>query len=119
MRQLQKFVLPWLYSIFGVTAYNRAYRAARFLEEALELVQAVGLDRASAAALVDYVYDREIGEPFQELGGVMITVLGLAENLGLEAEDAAKAEFMRALAFDDEKRAKMRDKVRPDARLAA
>ncbi len=119
MRNVQKFVLPWLYSIFGVTAYNRAYRAARFLEEAIELCQSVGLDRESAAALVDYVYDREIGEPRQELGGVMLTTLALAENLGLDAEEALQVEFARALAFDDEKRAKMRDKVRPTARLAA
>lgn len=119
MKHLQKFVLPWLFSIFGKTAHRREYRAARFLEEALELCQAVGLDRESAAVLVDYVYDREVGERFQELGGVMLTMMALAECIGLDAEEAGDAEFARVMAFDNEKRDKMLKKARPEARLAA
>ena len=38
----------------------------RFLEEALELVQACGATASEAHQLVDYVYGRPVGEPAQE-----------------------------------------------------
>lgn len=118
MRALQRLTLPWLYGIFGDLAYRPEYRGARLVEEALEMAQAVGLSRDSCHELVDYVYEKEPGDPLQEMGGVLLTALALAERLGYDVEDAATMEFARCLRMDDAAKAKMRDKPRPRARLA-
>ena len=68
-------VASWLQKVFSHEAmYDYTERNSRFLEEALELVQALGYDREKAHVLVDYVFDRPVGEKRQELGGVMVTL---------------------------------------------
>ena len=68
-------VRDWLYACFGEdVATNKLERNHRFLEEALELVQACGATQEDAHKLVDYTFNRPIGEKFQEVGGVMITL---------------------------------------------
>ena len=116
MKPLQQLTLPWLYSVFGTEAYRPEYRVARLLEEAMELAQVMGLHPQSIHDLVDYVYHRPVGEPIQEVGGVMLTALACAERLGIDASDAATAELARCLAFTDEQRERMRSKNRPAAR---
>lgn len=70
-------------------------RNHRFLEEALELVQACGATQSEAHQLVDYVYGRPIGEKAQEVGGVMVTLaaLCLAQDLNMHA--AGETELAR------------------------
>ena len=70
-------------------------RSHRFLEEALELVQASGATAADAHALVDYVYGRPAGEKAQEVGGVMLTLAALCEVHGLSMDDAGEIELAR------------------------
>lgn len=71
----QDRVRPWVLSCFGEDiAADKIERNDRFIEEALELTQACGYERDRAHALVDYVFDREPGEPSQEVGGVMVTL---------------------------------------------
>ncbi|QZP07805.1 hypothetical protein [Caenibius sp. WL] len=72
-------------------------RSDRFIEEALELVQACGYDAARAHALVDYVFSRPVGEPSQEVGGVMVTLAALCNPHGLDMEQAAETELARIL----------------------
>lgn len=62
-------------------------RQARFLEEAIELVQAGGLSKDSAQILLDYVYSRPAGELSQEVGGVGVTlaVLCSAHSVSMDA----------------------------------
>lgn len=52
---------------------------------ALELYQAADCTRADAHALVEYVFDRPIGDRHQEVGGVMLTLAAscLAHKLDL------------------------------------
>lgn len=57
-------------------------RIARFVEEALELAQSLGLERNAAMQLVHYVFDRPAGDPAQEFGGVATTLAVLAEFTG-------------------------------------
>jgi NTP pyrophosphatase (non-canonical NTP hydrolase) len=65
----------WLQKVFSHEAmFDYTERNSRFLEEALELVQALGYDREKAHVLVDYVFDRPVGEKRQELGGVMVSL---------------------------------------------
>lgn len=76
-------------------ALDKAERNHRFLEESLELVQSLDCSREDAHALVDYVYDRLVGEPRQEVGGVMITLAALCRANGLDMETAGETELDR------------------------
>lgn len=81
-------------------------RSFRFIEEALELGQASGTSREEALQLVDYVYGRPPGVISQEIGGVMVTLSGLATSFGLSMEYAGNAELTRC----DENTEKIRAK---------
>src|SRR6185312_4381635 len=71
----QQRVQGWMWECFGlVISRDRTERNHRFLEEALELVQAAGCTQNEAHQLVDYVFNRPIGELNQEIGGVMVTL---------------------------------------------
>jgi hypothetical protein len=76
-RQLE--LVAWAKAAFGVEqATSIPQRGLRFMEEAVELFQAVGGDLQKAHELVDFVFERPIGELGQEFGGVAVTVLLLA-----------------------------------------
>lgn len=101
----------WLIECFGVSiARDTNERNLRFLEEALELVQSLGLSQESAHKLVDYVYNRDIGFPEQEVGGVMVTLAALcfANHLNLEA--CAEDELTRINLKINEIREKQKNK---------
>lgn len=80
--------LPSLYS-------NMTERGDRLLEEVLELLQAHGYDKARVPTLVDYVFGRPVGEPAQEVGGVMVTLAGYCWVAGLDMHAAGDAELAR------------------------
>ncbi|WPB58601.1 hypothetical protein [Xylophilus sp. GOD-11R] len=89
-------VQPWMMACFGeMIAGDREERNHRFLEEALELVQSTGCTASEAHQLVDYVYGRPVGEPAQEVGGVMVTLAALCLANGLDMHDAAEVELAR------------------------
>ena len=74
----QARVDEWLIACFGEDiARDPIERYHRFLEEALEFVQACGCSNSEARQLVDYVFNRGVGDPHQELGGVMVTLAAL------------------------------------------
>jgi hypothetical protein len=92
----QARVQPWMLACFGAEiAADRLERSDRFIEEALELVQACGYSADRAHALVDYTFGRPIGEPTQEVGGVMVTLAALCLAAGLDMHDAGEAELAR------------------------
>ena len=71
-------VKQWLLLCFGEEIANdKIERNHRFLEESLELVQSIGCTKSEAHQLVDYVFDRPVGETYQEIGGVMVTLAAL------------------------------------------
>lgn len=70
-------------------------RCDRFLEEALELVQAAGYTPGRAYALVDYTFGRRAGEIVQEAGGVMITLAAFALAHGIDMHEAGEIELAR------------------------
>lgn len=95
----QSRVRPWLLECFGAEiASDRVERNHRFLEEALELVQALGCSAHEAHQLVDYVYGRPVGIPAQEVGGVMVTLAALCLASGLDMHDAGDVELARISA---------------------
>lgn len=92
----QARVQPWLMACFGeMIAGDREGRNHRFLEEALELVQSCGCTASEAHQLVDYVYGRQVGEPSQEVGGVMVTLAALCLANGLDMHADAENELAR------------------------
>jgi NTP pyrophosphatase (non-canonical NTP hydrolase) len=89
-------VQVWMLECFNSEiAADQIERNDRFIEEALELAQATGYPRERVVALVDYVYARPIGEPSQEVGGVMITLAAHCLAFGIDLERAAFTEAAR------------------------
>jgi hypothetical protein len=92
----QDEVKPWLETCFSKEiASNKIERNHRFFEESTELVQSLNCTREEAHQLVDYVYDRPVGEPNQEVGGVMITLAALCLANNLNMHDAGFEELAR------------------------
>jgi len=92
----QAGVAKWMQACFGpVISADKIERNHRFIEEALELVQACGCQRSEAHQLVDYVYNREMGEPTQEVGGVMVTLAALCLANGFDMAAAGRTELAR------------------------
>lgn len=113
-----KWILAWLQSNL---VWNKQERNQRFLEEALELVQSLDMDRETAHKLIDYVFDRPKGEPKQELGGVMNTLAILSETNSMGMWEAAEQELTRCWNDIDKIREKQKGKPilnRLDPRLA-
>ena len=92
----QDRVWRWLHECFGFKVANDlTERCDRALEEHLELLQSLGYDRERIPLLVDYVYNRQIGEPSQEVGGVMVTLAALCAVAEIDMEEAAFVELVR------------------------
>lgn len=97
-RPFQRRVELWLRECFGEKiAADKQERNHRFIEEALELVQACGMTREEALILVDYVYSRKVGVPIQEVGGVLVTLSALCSANSIEMEQAGEIEYCRIL----------------------
>lgn len=96
--KLQHRILKWAVGVFGDVAKSRQERAARFIEEAVELVQAEGLPVSTVQSIVRRCYDRPAGDSHKELGAAGITLLALAENSGMDAGDAILCEWERIQA---------------------
>jgi NTP pyrophosphatase (non-canonical NTP hydrolase) len=103
----QHRVAAWMHVCFGEEiSADRQERNHRFLEEALELVQACGATKAEALALVDYVYGRPKGEPAQEVGGVLVTLAAHCEAHGIDMENSGETELARVWTKVEQIRAK-------------
>lgn len=92
----QQGVDQWMDVCFGeAIKADRVERCDRFIEEALEFVQSVGYSAERAHALVDYVFNRDIGEVNQEVGGVMVTLAAACNTVGVDMQKAAETELAR------------------------
>lgn len=87
-------VAEWMKTCFSMQiSADQAERNHRFLEEALELVQANGCTQHEAHQLVDYVFGRKIGQVHQEIGGVMLTLAALCNASGEDMAGAGEEEL--------------------------
>lgn len=92
----QNGVDKWMDACFGdAIKADKVERCDRFIEEALEFVQAVGYSAERAHALVDYVFGRDVGEVNQEVGGVMVTLAAACNTIGVDIGAAAQTELAR------------------------
>jgi hypothetical protein len=107
----QSRVGPWLLACFGEEISNdKVERNHRFLEESLELVQSTGCTKSEAYQLVDYVFNRDIGEPFQEVGGVMVTLAALCRANDLDMAENGETELARIWTLVEKIRTKQAGK---------
>lgn len=107
MNLFQSDVAKWVKDCFGeAIASDKTERCFRFTEESLELVQSLGITKDQVLQLVDYVYGRPVGEPQQEVGGVMVTLAALCTASGIQLKNAALTELMRCQFNTDKIRAK-------------
>ncbi len=96
LSSFQSRVRAWVIETFGKDfADNKRERDDRFMEEAIELYQALGNPVDHLWTLAQYVYSREAGDPRQELGGVQTTLAALSEAHGLDMVDARETELAR------------------------
>lgn len=88
-------------------------RVVRFLEEAIELAQAMEVSADEAHELVDYVFGRPVGEPHQELAGSFATLLMVGNALGMDCGDESLRELDSAYRRIPEirEKAKLKPKV--------
>ena len=98
----QRAIYEWALETFGDVAASHRERALRFLEEALELVQAAGLEFDDIHQLACHVYDKSSGDLRIEMGAASLTLVCLAESLGLSADACEINEFARVRGVDRE-----------------
>lgn len=113
----QAVAYAWVERTFGHAASLPKERACRFIEEAVELAQAVGLDAHEVEKIVGHVFDKPRGDTSQEVGGVGVTLLALCESLRIDANHEEDRELARVLAIDPEHFRK-RHNVKADAGIA-
>ncbi len=106
-RTFQSRVCEWFTACFPVSAHSDVEeRSHRFLEEALELAQSSGATKEDALALVEYVFSRPEGEPYQETGGVLVTLAALTSTLSIDMVSAGESELARNWSRIEKIRAK-------------
>lgn len=106
-RPFQPRVAEWMLACFGEEiASDRMERNHRFLEESLELVQANGCTQSEAHQLVDYVFNRPVGELEQEVGGVMVTLAALCGASDADMQQCGDRELARVWKKMNQIRAK-------------
>jgi len=98
----QAAILDWTQRTFGHATTAIAERINRFIEESVELAQAEGMPIDVLRSIVDHVYAKKPGDPFQEAGSVGVTLLAYCSAKGISAEAAEVAETHRVFAIDPE-----------------
>ena len=107
----QDRVNEWMQTCFGPVVTGDGHeRNYRFLEEALELVQACGASYDDCHMLVDYVFSRPVGDKAQEVGGVAVTLAALCNAQGLSVEQCSEDELSRVWANIERIRVKQANK---------
>lgn len=91
--------LQWAVATFGEIATDKEERAMRFVEEALELVYALGLQATTLQMIAARVYSRPKGDRWQEFGQAQLTLELLAEVYGINPQLRASIEFERIQAI--------------------
>lgn len=107
MKSFQNRVRQWLLICFGIEIANdEQERNLRFIEESLELVQSLGMEKETILTVLDHVYDRPKGEYKQEIGGVMVTLAALCAAQGVDMNLCAEQEYDRIMIFQEDIRRK-------------
>ena len=89
MRQLQTETAEWMTRALGPGIRDdKRERVLRFLEEALELCQVCELPIEAIHNMIDYTYNRPVGEIKDEVGGVLICLAALCNANDVDMQTA-------------------------------
>lgn len=102
----EMLTVNWQKLVFGDRVVTPHVRTLRLLEETLELCQCERVTEEEVQKITRQVYDKPVGNPYNELGGVMICCAIYAGISGWTLEDAFWHEFTRIMD------PKIMDKVR-------
>src|SRR5258706_5317759 len=94
-------MLAWQWAIrsFGHDhVSNLRIRSLRVAEEATELAQACKVTEEQMHQLVSIVYYRPVGNPVEEVGGVLMTTYVMCARLDRDSEDVFANELAKVLA---------------------
>jgi len=94
--------LAWARATFGPIALLRSERLLRFVEEAIELAHAEGMERDTLNLIADRVYSRPPGNVGKEIGQAQACLETFAENIGLSSEAEAQREWERVQEIPQE-----------------
>ncbi len=94
----QQRVVEFVRTAFGARNMDRKERAARVLEEALEIAQVEGMTIAEIAKLGNHVYAKSIGVAEQKAGGTSIALLAYCASIGMSADAVESSELQRLLS---------------------
>ncbi len=76
IRYLTNRIAAWVRSRLGTEVLmDRQERAARLVEEAIELAQAEGVPEIRVVNIARRAYERPVGEVEQEVGGIGVCIL--------------------------------------------
>lgn len=95
-------VLEWARRVFGVPGRadtaSPQERALRFIEEVIELAQAVGLEEPAVADSIRHFSLDPPNEPFREAGRSAMDLMSLCQSLKISFWEAELIEFERVLS---------------------
>lgn len=94
--------LSWAVEVFGPVAKLRSERLLRFVEEAIELAHAEGMEREVFNRVADRVYSRPAGDTPKEIGQAQACLETFAENIGLSSAAEAQREWERVQSIPRE-----------------
>lgn len=105
-------VYPWTVETFGLKlTLDLNERIQRFLEEALELVQAAGGTQEQAVKMAAYVFSRPVGEVHQEAAGTQVSLAALCNRLNVPMDECREVELLRCI--DNAKKIREKQKTKP------
>jgi R67 dihydrofolate reductase len=93
LRGYQERVAAAHHALFHDDPTDVAERVARFFEEAVETCQALGLTHYDADKLLNYTYDRPVGEPKKEIGAALLTLASLCVVAGYDLAECGEADL--------------------------
>lgn len=114
---IQDVCADWCVGVFGFELHNDLeQRCDRFVEEALELVQALGYEREDVELIIDHVFNRKPGEVAQEIGGTIVTFACLVDAAGYSMRECAHIEIDRIRDPEVIQRIKEKQAAKPPRR---
>ena len=101
LRTMGAISYQWAVRCFGLAhVANVKVRALRHAEEAVELAHAHNVSRDDMNKMIDIIYSRPSGQPHQEVGGSILTLMVYCEANGFDLEECALVELKRVLDKD-------------------
>ncbi len=111
MMRMQLRAWDWLCGI-GSQPNDVQMRCRRFMEEASELVQALGMPEDKAIAMVRDAYSRPVGEVSQEFGGAGLTLFALAGAVGDDLGLCIEVEMTRVERPEVKEKIRLKNKIK-------